>query len=310
MKRLPFYVTLAALVVMGFSSCKKEENVTVEVEDNDAPYYDGISTIVVENYVNRLFIDLIGREPVDAEMEAEVAVLRAHDLSFESRDSLAYRLQFDEAFVKGDTSYKNAYYKRLYELFKVRLLEGASDADVQREIGLVKNSILRDSIAGDALQLALHTQQYNKLANVLLIHKDLMEDQIEVKDAFARLLNNNVYDRINMNTFNFLRASFNDLFNRFPTPQEFNAGYDIVEYDIPGIIFSQEAGNKTEFIGVLVNTPEFYEGMVRWTYVTLMARDATTDEVSEAMETYFVDHDLQKLQRQLLITDEYANFRQ
>ncbi len=52
-------------VFLGFLSCKKDIEI---IADNDAPYYGELPTLLLENYVNRLYIDLIGREPLDAEM--------------------------------------------------------------------------------------------------------------------------------------------------------------------------------------------------------------------------------------------------
>ena len=66
-------------LVCGFLvSCKKDGEI---IPDNNAPYYDGIPTVVIENYINRLFIDLIGREPLDVEMVSELAALKAAEMS-------------------------------------------------------------------------------------------------------------------------------------------------------------------------------------------------------------------------------------
>ena len=303
-------LALAAIgMVMIFSHCRKTEEVPGDlIPNNRAPYYDRIPTVLVNNYVNRLFIDLIGREPLDVEMEEEVSKLKAANLSFEARDSLIRKLQFDTTFREGDSSYKAAYYNRLYELFKVKMLEGASDYDILRERGLIYGTLIHDSLAGDYYSLAISWDKINKLDNVLEIDEDLREDSIEISHAFARLLDNAVYDRINMNTFNFLRASFNDLFGRYPTQSEFDAGFEAVEYNQAAVIFGRYATNKGEFIDILVNSKEFYEGMIRWTYTGLLAREPNTFEVNDAMFTFYYDHDLPALQRTILVTDEYANF--
>ena len=291
------------------NSCKKTETIEgTTITDNDSPYYDGVPTVQVQNYVNRIFIDLIGREPLDTEMEFEVNKLRANDLSFEARDTLITKLLEDETFLDGDTSYKHAYYQRTYELFKVRMLEGASDADIIRERNMIAGNLIRDSIAGDYYRLALNLRKIEKLNDVLFINKEYRDGNIEIQEAFARLLDNAVYDKINMNTFNFLNASFNDLFSRYPTAEEFNIGFDVIEYDIPGNLFGEYAANKGDFIQVLVNSEEFDEGIIRWTYGTLLAREPTSEEVYEAMSLFKESNDLQQLQLSLLRTDEYANF--
>ncbi len=295
--------------LMIMFSCKKTETIEgTTIADNNSPYYDGIPTVQVQNYVNRIFIDLIGREPLDSEMEFEVNKLRDNSLSFEARDTLITKLLEDETFLDGDTSYKHAYYQRTYELFKVRMLEGASDADIIRERNMIAGNLVRDSIAGDYYNLALNLRRIEKLNNVLLINEEYRNAEIDIQEAFARLLDNVVYDKINMNTFNFLNAAFNDLFGRFPTAEEFDIGFDVIEFDIPGNLFGEYAANKGDFVQVLVNTEEFDEGIIRWTYGTLMAREPTSEEVYEALEEFKDTKDLQALQLSLLRTDEYANF--
>ena len=111
-----------------------------------------------------------------------------------------------------------------------------------------------------------------------------------------------------MNTFNFLRASYNDLFGRYPTSSELDNGYIIVDDNIPAVIFGEYASNKGEFIQILVNSKEFYEGMVRWSYGTLIAREPTTEEIDVGLNKFYFDHDLPALQKTILVTDEYANF--
>jgi len=48
---------LCLLIPLG-SACTRER---LKVEpDNNAPWYGNVPTILVENYVNRVFIDLLG----------------------------------------------------------------------------------------------------------------------------------------------------------------------------------------------------------------------------------------------------------
>jgi hypothetical protein len=289
-------------------SCRKEENRNRVINDNDAPYYDGIPTVLVQNYVNRLFIDLIGREPLDTEMDSEVERLKRDRYDFNTRDSITTMLQEDLAFREGDSSYKAAYYQRLYELFKARMLEGASDADINFERGLLYFALQTDSVEENWYNYQLHKNMIAKLDAVLEINEDFMYDSIDVAEAFARLLDNAVYDRINMNSFNFINACFNDLFGRFPSQMEFDNSYEIIEYNNPSVIFGKAASDKAEFIEILVTSREFYEGLIRWAYTGLLARDPLPSELETAMMTFANDHNFPALQRVILRTDEYANF--
>jgi hypothetical protein len=292
------------LFAAAFASCKKGEL----VPDNNAPYYDGVPTVKVQNYVNRLFIDLIGREPLDVEMDAEVATLKSNHLSMESRDALIVKLQTDTNYIPGDSSYFVAYYQRLYNLFKFRLLEGASDADIDFYMGLSENNAFVDSLSGDSLNMQREKQEVARYKKVKAIPFDLRNDSIDIRTVFSRLLYNGVYDQINMNSFNFVRASFNDLFGRYPTQSEFDNSFAMVDANESRIVMGQPGQNKGDFINILVNTYEFKEGMIRWAYKTFMAREATTAEVNDLIQDFNTTLNFPHMQKAILKTDEYANF--
>ena len=56
LKRLLFFVFTFSILLL---SCKTKE--TIEVSVNKPKNYDDISTVKVENYINRIYIDLLGR---------------------------------------------------------------------------------------------------------------------------------------------------------------------------------------------------------------------------------------------------------
>lgn len=302
----PFPLVIA-LVLLLMNSCSKDKEILVP--NNNAPYYSGVPKVVLENYINRVFIDLIGREALDSEMVVEENYLRANDLSISAREQLIIKLQSDTMHILGDSSYRYAYYNRFYELCKARVIEAASNDVIQERLGETAYEALLDSINGDSLHFVLAKQKVINLQNVIDCEDDYRNDSIQIKDVFARMLNNGIYDQINMNTFNFLNASFNDLLFRYPTNNEFNAGYNMVEYNTADILFGKSGANKGEYLQVLVNSEEFYEGVIRWMYKNLMAREPSTQETYSLMETFFNDHNVQKIQLHIMKSDEYANFK-
>lgn len=287
-----------------FYSCRKE---TV-VPGNEVPNYSEISTLLIENYVNRIYIDLIGREPLDTEMVAEVAFLRAADLSMEARTSIIEKLQFDTTYVFGDSSYTRAYYKRFYELAKARVIEGASDQEIQEKVSELETQIMRDSINEDWAAYERHQRELKKLTNIFAAEDQYREGTIGIDTVFARLINNDIYDFINMNTFNFVNASFDNLLYRYPTQSEFDRAYDIIENNQSQILFGVSASNKDEYVDVLVGTREFHEGCVIWAYQTLLARFPNSNETFGAMQDFYGSKNFQKVQKDIMITDEYAGF--
>lgn len=290
---------------MLLASCAKEEDL---VPDNDAPYYGEVSDVVIRNYINRCFIDLIGREPFDTEMEAWLINLKSGELKVEVRETMLVNLQSDTSFVEGDGSYKLAYYNRIYEQKKARFIEAASNAEIDEIRGPIASGIISDSINGNWEAVAAAREMVAHLDAIKAAELDYLNGTITINVVCARMLDNAVFDQINMNTFNMVNAAFDNLFFRFPTGAEFTAGYNMIEYNQPGTIMGQGGQNKSEFVNILTESNAFYEGMVIWAYQTLLARTPTALETEKAMQYLLEDHDLQRLQREVMSTDEYAQF--
>lgn len=299
-----FLIFLVSFFLLG-NGCKKDSEF---VPDNEAPYYSEVSDLLIENYIQRVYIDQIGREPFDAEMNSERMTLKAAELNFESREAMIIKLQSNTNFIEGDISYKHAYYNRLYEQGKARFMEAASNAEIGEVMGPIGAGILPDSLNGNWEGVAERRLQLAKLQAVLDSEEAYFNGEIEMSDMCAAMLNNAVYDEINMNTFNFVNASFDNTFFRFPTDAEFYAGFNMIEHNQLGSLLGKSGQNKSEYIDILVESREFYEGLIVWSYQVLLAREPSTAETNQLMIDFWIDHDLQKVQKTIMITNEYAHF--
>jgi len=293
------------VIILCVSSCKKDAEI---ISNNDAPYYAEIPTILLENYVNRLYIDLLGREPLDNEMGHDVKFLRDADVSLGSRDSLLYKLQFDTTYIEGDSSYKFAYFHRMYEMIKVRLIEGASNAYIAQDLSNWWYFYVNDSLNGDLLSANKKLLEYNILKNVLDSELEYYNNEIEINEMHRRMIYNSVYDKINMNTFNFINAAFDNLLFRYPTQYEFDEVYLMIEDNTGQVVLGNSGNNKEAFTHIICNTREFYEGVITWAYGTLLARYPTSEETDFLMQKFYYDHDFQWVQREIMKSDEYAHF--
>jgi hypothetical protein len=301
------FLSLIFISVFVFSACTKETE-TIIVSVNKPKNYDNISTVKVENYLNRIYIDLLGREPLDSERDRDIKFLRDGNLSFEQRQVLITRLMTDTSFVPGDSSYKKAYYYRIYELTKARLLEGAGDGEFEQQIGNASFGLKSARLLGDSIGVFSAMETIKRCQNVLHSRRLYQLGQIKISDMYAFMLDNPIYDVINMNTLNFVNASFDNMFFRFPTKDEFALAYDIIEKGKGGSLFGGFASNKPEYCQMLVQSLEFHESMIKWCYLTLIGREPNTQETHNLLQDYFTSKDLQKVQTLILMTDEYAHF--
>jgi hypothetical protein len=281
---------LPMLILLSITACTKNDVLEV-VPDNIPPTVNNIPAIRIENYVNRVFIDLIGREPLDSEMETEVQLLRDAQLDVAARKALIEKLQTNTDFIEGDSSYTQAYHQHFYNLAKVRCLEGASDNKIEGKI----------SEANDSSDII-------RLKNVIRARKDLQNGLITIDEFFGRMVHNLVYDQINMNTFNFINATFDNLLWRYPTDAEFTAGFNMVEFNEPHTLMGQTGASKTEYVDILTHSGEMYEGLIIWAYQLLLSRTPTTEETFALLPDFYQTKDLKKVQQSIMVTDEYAGF--
>lgn len=298
-------LVLALTIVTLVSGCKKDP---ILIDNNNPPHYEGIPDVKIENYVNRIFIDLIGREPLDAEMAIESSILKEAGLTMEARETLLLKLQEDSSFIAGDISYRHAYYQRIYDQSKARFIEAASDAEINNYRGIIQAAVTSDSLNGLWDKVAEGQQRIADIDKLLNSKDDYRNGLIGISDMSGFMVNNAVYDDINMNTFNFINATFDNMFFRFPTESEFLAGYNMVENNTSGQLLGQSGQNKEEYIAILTSSREFYQGSVMWTYQQLLARQPDTEELVIHVNEIFLTHDLQYLQREVMKTDEYAQF--
>jgi hypothetical protein len=286
-------------------SCQKE---LVIIDGNLPPSVTNVSEIKIENYVQRLFIDLLGREPLREEMTLYANQLKMDSLSRQSRESIILHLMENDSLREAEGSYKKAYCLNLYNLAKIRCIEGLSDFEIEEELSLVRNQMRLDSLAGNWESFYKNLKIVHRYDKLLLSQDWLYKDKIAYHQIFNYMVDNGIYDIINMNTFNFVRALFDDLLYRLPTEQEFNRAFQIIENQIPHIVLGRLCRNKEQLIETVIESSEMMEGMLTWSFQVLLKRNPTPQEVTTFLPLLQSDKNIHQLITQILITDEYANF--
>ncbi|MBK9271266.1 MAG: hypothetical protein IPM48_06685 [Saprospiraceae bacterium] len=294
-------------IIVFFCSCTKE-NINL-IGDNDPTSVTNISRLKIENYVNRLFIDLVGREPLKSELGVEVDTLQAKELSREARLDLINRLMDDDTFREGERSYKAAFYLNLYNLAKVRSLESVTDGEIQLRMSQLRNDAWRDSMAGNWEPYYKSLESLRKYQELLDSQHHLYDGHIQYHQMFSYIVNNSIFDLINMNSFNFIRAVYNELLFRLPTAQEYEAAFDIIEKDMPRQAFGKYCSGKNDFIEAMIESPSMLEGMIIWTFQVYLNRFPSPHELVSLLPEYLQHKDIRYIIRQISVTDEYAGFK-
>jgi hypothetical protein len=294
------------IVLLAVFSCKETTN--IQVEPNKPPKYSGVSTIRIENYVQRMFIDLLGREATDFERASFTAQLKNAALHDSCRHRLIKKLMFDTSFRVGDSSYRHAFSQRIYDISKARFLEGASDPSIGQFIGNLNFAIEVARLNGDSIGVYRYIDARSQYFQVLNSKYQFFIQKKDYRNMCAAMMNNSIYDGINMNSFNYINAVFDNCLMRKPTQNEFDRSYQIIEKNLPAEIFSRCAANKNEYCDAVVQSDAFHEAQIRWFYYVLIQREPTTAEVSALFYPFYTTHNIETIIEEIIAQDEYAQF--
>jgi hypothetical protein len=150
--------------------------------------------------------------------------------------------------------------------------------------------------------------EYNKLNDIIKSEKQYLNGAISIIEYHRRMIYNSIYDDINMNTFNYINAVFDNLLFRYPTIYEFNECKLMIDDNSTQILMGSSGNSKFDMGTIICNSDEFYEGLVNWTYITFLGREAMAQEKDELMNDLIINNDYQKIQRIIMSSDEYAHF--
>lgn len=291
--------TLPLLIGLWMAAgCQPDD---LRFDDNPIPHYDGVPTVKVDAYLTRVYIDLIGREPLPEELEAERTALRAGDLAVEARRELVNRL------MGGDGTHLEAYDRKLKDDLSGRFLDGASEESMIAEMEFQRFLALQDSLAG-GIVYPFFLDLADRLERTVTAVGQFRDGAIAWPEVNRRYCDNVVYDDLNMNSFNFVNATFDDLFGRYPTEAEFEQAYAAVEFSAPSLLFGTLIEDKDSFRALLVEDQEFRENAIRWWGERLLVRPITGAETAAWLDIVGPDVDIRLLQRLLITSDEYADF--
>ena len=293
--RIKHIVSLFALIIVIAYSCKKTEVVHENkiITGNSVPQDTSVPLLIVKNFVNKLYIDIIGREPTDTELNSNVDYLVTNGLSTQSKTTTV------ETVISNDE-----YHKRLFEILSIEMIGGIDSGDIAEQITLFT---LVMEASTDSIEKVILGIELARLDKISTAREDYKNDLIEVNDYYKRFIDNPFYDDINMGSENFVLATFENLYNRFPTVSELEEGIEMVE-NTSTAIFLQDGSNKDDFMNIVTTYQEFYEGVITNNYITLLQREPTSSEINDQLLNFIQTKNLQGLQKDILIKKEYAGF--
>ena len=278
---------LFLFLVIVFSSCNKVEDVIVD--GNIIPPDYTIENSTIDNYINKLYISTIGREPTETEFDNAFITLHESGLSQDSREII-----IDEVLDKSE------YYNNLFKLESANILTGIDTADINQNI-LVLNALLSNSQGLDSMYFYDYLQKMLKLQEVL---PGLSSGAISNIEMHKRMINNNFYDEINMGTENFVISIFQNFLGRYPSFSETENASTMVDGGNASLFFISGTG-KEEFINIFFGSDEYFTGQTNTLFNRYLFRNPNSEESVNYSLDYMETEDYKILQKRILSTNEF-----
>ena len=285
MKRIAGLFLIFSILIF-ISSCSDEE----VIPDNTAPPDQTIENVTINNYVNRVYVSVLGREASESEKNTGYNLLRQNNLSNASRSQF-----LDQVFSSGN------YLPHLYDFARTELLNNLDTAEITFYLSIF-NLYLTDT----AYQLYWSTFIYEieRLDSLQRVPADLTNNLLDISHLHKRCANNYFYDQINMGTENFVVSCFQHFLNRYPTENELSESKKMVD-GTPAILFLESGQTKADFINIFFSSRDYQEGLAINLYNRYLLRNPTSIEMGNALQAFSSTHDYVQMQKDILSTNEY-----
>ena len=280
-------ILLFLFFILIISSCTKIEDVIVD--RNTHPNDPTIENTVIENYVNKLYISTIGREPTKIEFDDNFETLREVNLSQQSRE-----IVIDKVLDKAE------YFNNLFKIESANILNGVDTAMINERYYLYKYFLMNAS-GFDSIYIGYEFERLSVLKQAL---PDFNAGIITNTELYKRMVNNNFFDEINMGTENFVVAMFQHFLLRYPTGAEVENAKTMVD-DGNATVFFETGNGKDDFISILFSSDEYYTGQTSILFNRYLFRNPSSEESVNYSVDYINTDDYQSLQRTILSTNEF-----
>lgn len=285
MKKLYLIVLLAGFLF----SCNKTEDVTIP--GNTPPPDYTIDSSTIQLYINKAYINILGREPLTTEKTTATALLNAHNFSVTDR----------QQFIATITA-KPDYPRNLYNVARIEYLQNLDSSEIESQIYLFTFLLSQPQYA--PLYDVLHSEidRMNLLKRTV---NDMNNGTLDYRGMLKRCVNNYFYDQINMGSENFVVSTFQNFLFRYPTTEQLTNGKTMVD-GLDAIFFLHTGNSKSDYIDIFFNSDDYYEGQVRNLFKKYLFREPNSAEIHYYAAIYKSTNEYKNLQQEVFATDEYA----
>lgn len=293
MKKKYAFLILLTLIL---NSCTKEEFEYYDVTTSELKDDNQISSSLKENYIHKLFIDVLGRKPDNSEFEKYLSIIYINS-------GTTGRLQVIDSLLST-----SEYFNKIYNTAKSEYLNGIDESELQRARNTYFDIYQLSIQQGNKVMELFYENEYKKIDSVMAIPGDLKAGKINEKLMYKRIVSNAVYDEINMGVANFTFAVFESFLFRAPTENEWTESQKMCNSQ-GAYLFGMSGKTKNDFVSIVFDSDHYYEGQVIAWFLKFMQRQPNSVELYEKTKFLKETNNYKSLYRAILSTDEYFGIK-
>lgn len=281
------------LLLMGLHSCTKESDSEITVKKEDLQEDTLISQIQMESFVQKVYIDLLGRKSTSVELDAAMVKLEASNAGVEGRKEII-----------TDILGTDEYFDKLYLYNVAEYLNGVDQSEIEearitfvyiRELGKANNNKIQEEVAQDAI---------NKLDSLVVVPARLKSGAFSEAEMQKRVANNAIYDEINMGIPNFTFSVFESFLFRAPTALEWQNSQNICN-NFGGVLFGLNGESKGGFLDIVFSSDHYFEGKVINAYLRFLNRKPDSVEQYQGTIDLIQNENFENMYLKILSSNEY-----
>ncbi len=300
-----FYIGLFLALI--FNSCKKETIVaknekniveyvadTIIISGNNIPPDTMPSDLQVENFINRVYISLLGRKPNNIEL------IQIENIVSETKFSSSDRKLLIEFALLNTVEFHH----KIYEENSKKLLQNIDTNSINDQVFALQLILLNSS-----LEYLWDYAQYelDRLQTLKHEYSNFIGGLSNVIEVQKSMVNNYFYDQINMGTENFVTSTFLHFLNRYPTQSELYESKQMVD-GFSGILFFELGTTKNDYISIFFNSESYFEGQIRELFQKYLLRQPNLLETETYTQQYKTEKNLKNILIKILSMPEFAGY--
>jgi len=254
------------------------------------PVDSTITAIEQSNYITRLHVILLNRKPSQSEIELTLSQLQIDPYDVTLRSAIVANLQAqpEATFV-------------LFQGLCNRYLDGADTAGIRQDRDYYQG---RADNANNQSSQTYYQGLADRMSELYMVPFWLGWGTASYDDVQQIIVDNSIYDEINMGTENFCVSLFQNYFLRYPTLVELVEAKTMVNGKA-GMLFGINGDSKSDLLDIFFSQNEYRQGVIQGMFQQYLLRNPNLYEANQAMHQLVNGLTFLQLQNQLLSSHDY-----